>query len=468
MAQEDGKTRDLTRGGVGKLIFVLALPLLAGNIVQQLYGFVDALMVGRFLGVDALAAIGCTGSLTFLVNNFMGGLTYGFSIYTGQRFGAKDFDGVRQSVLVSMTLALIISLIVALLGVIFCRAILVAMHTPPELLDGASVYILLMVGFITVFSMMNMQACLIRALGNNKIPTQIYVTTLVANIILDPLAIIVLDLGIAGAAGATIISQLIGCAVFFYHTKKDFPLLALNFSRENLKFDKEIILEHLKMGFPMGFQASLIAVGGGVLQIALNKLGAMDVASVVAAQRLEGITLMIFLTFAESIAAFTAQNYGAERFDRIIEGVKKCLAITCGVSFIVSAFNIFAGPEILKIFVGVENPQVLEQGAYYLLVNGVFYWLLAVMLVLKLTLQGLGKNTAPTLSGSMELVTRVLIALFLVDQIGYLGVCLANPLSFFAACIPLVIAVSAERRKILELLGQNYVEESSFRLNAAH
>lgn len=468
MAQAENKVRDLTKGEPAKLIFIMALPLLAGNIVSQLYGFVDTLVVGRFLGVEAMAAIGCAGSLIFGVNSFIGGTAYGLTIKTSQLFGAKDFDGVRRSALVSMILAFTVATIVAVIGVAACRAILIAMQTPAELLENATAFITVTFATAVVLMMMNVQASLIRALGNTSIPTKVWSTTLAMNALFDVIAIVILDCGVIGVALATTVAQVIGCVTFYFYTKKEIPMLHSALSSDYFNFDKNFILEHLKLGLPVGLQGAIIAVGGVILQIAINQLGSSEVAAVTAGQRIEGLTLMFFLTFAEVISSFAAQNYGAECYERIIDGVKKSALITCAASFVITAVNVFAGAELLKIFIGESNPQVIEQGAFYLMVNGAFYWVLSLMLVFKLTLQGLGKNSAPTLSGTMELVARVVVALFLVDELGFLGICLANPLSFIAACLPLIPAILAERKRFMELTGNQPEEEIELELNAAH
>ena len=281
--QNKSAVKDLTEGEPAKLIFYFTLPLLAGNVFQQLFGFVDTLIVGRFLGVEALAAVGCTGSLMFLMLGFVMGATSGFSIYTGQRFGAKDYAGIRYSVTVCLVLSVLMSIILAIIGVTYCRELLIFMDTPPEILDGAYSFIVIIYGGVGGFIFLQMQSNLIRALGDSKMPTVIQALTLSINIALEPVAIILLGLGIPGAAGATIVSLIIGNIICAIYIKKKIPLLHMR--KEDWHFDKEIILEHLKIGLPMGFQSSIIAIGAVVLQIALNGLGPVAVASYAAAQR---------------------------------------------------------------------------------------------------------------------------------------------------------------------------------------
>lgn len=446
--------KDLTVGEPAKLIFYFTLPLLAGNVFQQLFGFVDTLIVGRFLGVEALAAVGCTGSLMFLMLGFEMGATSGFSIYTGQRFGAKDFDGIRYSVVVCLTLSVVMSIILAIIGVTYCRELLIFMDTPPEILDGAYSFIVIIYGGVAGFVFIQMQSNLIRALGDSKAPMIIQATTLCINIALEPVAIIGLGLGIPGAAGATIVSLIIGNIICFVYIRKKIPLLHVR--REDWKFDKKVILEHLKIGIPMGFQSSIIAIGAVVLQIALNGLGPIAVASYAAAQRVDGIAVMPMMSFGVAVAAYTAQNFGAQKFQRINEGVKKTIWMSCGFSFVAAAFNIFFGAEIIKLFVGEGETQIIEYGQMFLVVNGLAYWALSLLFIFRFALQGLGQALVPTFAGAVELVMRIVAAIVLVKYLGFLGACLAAPMAWLGAAIPLTIAFWIARRKLMRLYTDDY------------
>ena len=452
MAEEKVKSavKDLTEGEPAKLIFYFTLPLLAGNVFQQLFGFVDTLIVGRFLGVEALAAVGCTGSLMFLMLGFVMGMTSGFSIFTGQRFGAKDYAGIRYSVVVCMTLSIIATIILSAVGVIYCRELLILMQTPPEILDGAYSFIVIIYGGVGGFVIIQMQSNLIRALGDSKMPTVIQATTLCLNIALEPVAIIVLDLGIPGAAGSTIVSLILGNIICFLYIKKKVPLLHI--TGEDFYFDKEIILEHLKIGLPMGFQASIIAIGAVVLQMALNGLGPVAVASFAAAQRVDAIATMPMMSFGIAIAAYTAQNFGAKKFSRISDGVKKTVLMSCSFSVAIAIINILFGTKLIEIFVGEGQDQIIEYGQIFLVTNGVCYWILALLFIFRSALQGLGKSFVPTVAGAMELIMRIAAAIFLVDLWGYQGACLANPMAWVGSCIPLVIAFFIIRRNMQKFL----------------
>ena len=437
--------RDLTEGEPAKLIFFFTLPLIAGNVFQQLYGFVDTLIVGRFLGVEALAAVGCTGSLMFLMLGFVMGLTSGLSIYTGQRFGAKDELGIRQSVVACTILSLISALILTVIGVTFCRDMLEIMQTPQTIIDGAYSFIVIVYGGIVMFVFIQMQTNLIRALGDSKMPTIIQATTLCINIALEPIAIIVLNGGIPGAALATIVSLSIGNIICFFYIKRRVPILHTH--KEDWTINKKILWEHMRIGLPMGFQSSIIAIGAVVLQVALNNLGPTAVAAYAAAMRVDGIAVMPMASFGIAIAAYTAQNYGARKFSRISEGVKKCVYMSCAFSVAVAIFNIFFGADIMYMFVGDGQKQIIDYGQTFLIINGVCYWILSLLFIFRFTLQGLGQSIVPTIAGVMELIMRVVAAVFLVDIFGYIGACLSNPLAWIGACVPLSIAFFVTKRE---------------------
>lgn len=447
MQANDGAVKDLTVGEPARLIFYFTLPLLAGNVFQQLFGFVDTLIVGRFLGVEALAAVGCTGSLMFLMLGFIGGMTSGFSICTGQRFGAKDFDGVRRSAAFCIVLSFIASIVLTILGVTFCRDLLIAMDTPPEILEGAHSFISIIYGGVLLFVFLQMLTNLIRALGDSKMPTVIQATTLCINILLEPIAIIGLGLGIAGSAGATLVALTLGNILCVIYIKKRVHYLHVR--KEDFTFDKKFLLEHLRIGLPMGFQSSIIAIGAVVLQIALNGLGSIAVAAFAAAHRVDGIAVMPMMSFGIAMAAYTAQNFGAKKFERIVEGVKKCVLMSCSFSVLVAVFNIYLGAEIIELFVGAEATQVIEYGRLFLIITGLTYWALALLFIFRFTLQGLGKSFMPTVAGIIELVMRIAAAIFLVKWLGYLGACLAAPMAWIGALIPLAISFFFTARKLI-------------------
>ena len=437
-------TKNLTEGEPARLILGFTLPLIAGNIFQQLYAFVDTLIVGRFLGVESLAAVGCTGCLMFLMLGFVMGLTSGLSICTGQRFGAQDSTGIRKSVAACIVLCLLTSALLTIIGLISCRELLIMMQTPPEILEGAYSFISVIFAGITLFVFLQMQTNILRALGDSRVPTIVLAITLIINIILEPVAILYLGWGIPGAALATVASWLCGNLILFSYIVRHVSVLHLK--RCDLSLSRRILSEHLRLALPMGFQASIIAFGAIILQVALNNLGSTAVAAYAAAQKVDALALMPMMSFGMAIAAYTAQNYGAQKLDRITEGVRKCVYMSGGFSLVAGAFNIFFGSFLTALFVGADATEVIAYGQTYLTVNGSCYWILSLLFIFRSALQGLGQSVVPTIAGVMELIMRAAAAIFLVAAWGFLGACWANPLAWLGSAVPLIIAFFFTRR----------------------
>ena len=434
-------TKNLTEGDPARLIFFFALPLVAGNMMQQLYAFIDTLIVGRFLGVNALAAVGCTGSLMFLALGFLMGFCTGVTIYTGQRFGASDRAGVRQSAAACIMLGVAVALTLTAIVLPLTRTLLVLMETPPEILDGAYDFISIVFAGLTIFLLLYLQNCLIRALGDSTKPTILLAVTLGINIALEPVAILILGWGIPGAALATVVSQAIGALLFYIYIRRRVPALHTRWS--DWKPNRAVLMAHLRMGLPMAFQSSVIAIGAIIVQVALNNLGALPVAAYAATQKIDAVAVMPMLSFGYAMAAYTAQNYGAQKYERIRMGVHACLRMSMAFAVAIGALLIAFGTFFLELFVGADAEgaaEVIAYGHTFLIVNGSAYIILALLLVYRNVLQGLGQSVIPTIAGAMELVMRAGAAIFLCSTLGFLGACMANPLAWIGAAIPVTIA----------------------------
>ena len=434
-------TKNMTEGEPARLIFFFALPLIAGNMMQQLYAFVDTLIVGRFLGVNALAAVGCTGSLMFLALGFIIGFCTGVTIYTGQRFGAGDHAGVRQSAATCIILGVAVALTLTAIVLPLTRTLLVLMETPPEILDGAYDFISIIFAGLIVFILLYLQNCLIRALGDSTKPTILLAVTLGINIALEPVAILILGWGIPGAALATVVSQAIGALLFYIYIRRRVPALHTRWS--DWKPSGAVLLAHLRMGLPMAFQSSVIAIGAIILQVALNNLGALPVAAYAATQKIDAVAVMPMLSFGYAMAAYTAQNYGAQKYERIRMGVRACLRMSIAFAICIGILLIAFGTHVLALFVGADAAgaeEVIAYGQTYLIVNGAMYVVLAILLVYRNVLQGLGQSVIPTIAGAMELIMRAVAAVFLCSSLGFLGACMASPLAWIGAGIPVTLA----------------------------
>ena len=434
-------TKNLTEGDPARLIFFFALPLVAGNMMQQLYAFIDTLIVGRFLGVNALAAVGCTGSLMFLTLGFIMGFCTGVTIYTGQRFGAGDAQGVRRSAAACVVLGILAVLTLTAIILPLTRSLLLLMETPAEIVDGAQDFISIVFAGLTIFLLLYLQNCLIRSLGDSTTPTIFLAVTLAINVALEPVAILVLGWGIPGAALATVFSQAIGAVLFFVYIWRRVPALHTRWT--DWKPDRAVLMAHLRMGLPMAFQASVIAFGAIILQVALNNLGAIPVAAYAATQKIDAVAVMPMLSFGYALAAYTAQNYGAQKYERIRMGVRACLKMSMAFAVGIGALLIAFGSHVLALFVGADAAgaeEVIAYGETFLLVNGSTYVILALLLVYRNVLQGLGQSVIPTIAGAMELLMRAAAAIFLCTYLGFFGACLANPLAWIGAAVPVVLA----------------------------
>lgn len=439
-------TRNLTKGNPAKLILLFTIPLLIGNIFQQFYNIADTFIVGRTIGVNALAAVGCTGSIMFLILGFAQGVTSGLSIITAQKFGAEDKQGVKESYFTGIVISMIITVILTIVSTILARPILILMNTPSEIIDDAYNFVLIIFIGIIASMFFNFFSNIIRALGDSRTPLVYLVIACIINIVLDFGFILIFKMGVAGAACATVTAQGVSALLCLWHIKRN--LLILKLKKNDLKISKEALLEHIKISLPMGFQASIIAIGAIILQFTLNSLGATSVAAYTAAQKIDTIATQPMMSFGITMATYTAQNYGAEKIERIKEGVRKCVLISVTFSVVVGLINVFAGHFLTGIFVGYDQKEVISLSQIYLTSNGLCYSLLSLLFIYRYTLQGLGQSFIPTVAGIMELIMRTFAAIMLSKPLGFLGVSLANPLAWFGACIPLISAYYIIFRKI--------------------
>ena len=439
-------TKKMTEGSPAKLIVMFTIPLLIGNIFQQLYSMVDTLIVGRTLGVDALAAVGCTGSINFLILGFAMGVSTGLAIITAQRFGAKDEEGVRRSVAAGAWISLGVTVVLTAVSVPLARQILELMNTPMEIIDGAYDYIIVIFWGIIACMLFNFLSNIIRALGDSRTPLLFLVIACILNIVLDFGLILGAGMGVAGAAGATIISQMVSGLLCLWYIKKKLPILHL--SKDDWKVSGWDMKQHFKISMPMGFQMSIIAIGAVVLQFVLNGLGSAAVAAFSAAQRIDQIAGQPMNSFGTTMATYAAQNYGAGEIGRIKKGVLQCCLISVGFSIAVGLVNVFAGYQMAGFFVGDGERAVQSMAQTYLQINGAMYFVLALLYIFRFTLQGLGKGFMPTVAGVMELIMRTFAAVFLTAAVGFAGACWASPLAWVGACIPLAVAYFLTMRRL--------------------
>ena len=430
--------KDMTSGKPIKLIWNFTIPLLIGNLFQQLYNMADTFIVGRTIGVHALASVGSTGSIIFLILGFANGLTAGLAIPLAQRYGAKNYSGVKRSFYVSILISAVVAILLTILSMIFCRQILEVMQTPAEIIDGAYDY--LMVIFAGIFSSMafNLLSNIFRSIGDAKTPLYFLVIACIMNIILDVVFIAGFGMGVEGAGYATVLSQIFSALACIIYIWKKIPILRLN--SKDFVAESSDVREHVRISFPMAFQSSIIAIGAIIIQITLNQLGATAVAAYTAAQKIDQVAILPMMSFGVTMVTFVAQNYGAKKCDRIWRGVRDCIKLS--LTFAISVgiiLNVFS-PIFIRAFVGVGHEEVVELGAIYFITNGTMYSLLSLLFIYRYTLQGVGKTFTPTVAGIMELCMRAFAAVVLSNLYGYTGATMANPLAWLGSLIPLMIA----------------------------
>lgn len=441
-------TKNLTVGNPAKVVLLFTLPLLIGNVFQQMYGFVDAFVVGQTLGLQSLAAVGSTGGLSFLLLGFAWGATAGFAIPTAQAFGAGDDRGVRRSVAAGAILTGALAVALTAIAVPIARPMLELMRTPPDIIDDATIFITVTFWGIGATLFFNFLSSSIRALGDSRTPLFFLAIASVLNIVLVYALIVGLGFGVEGAALATVLSQLVSVVLCMWLIQRKMPSLHLR--REDWRLTRAELITPLRIGLPMGFQSSIIAIGTIVLQFALNGLGSDAVGAYTAAQKVEGLAMAPLASFGLAMATFTAQNYGARAHKRIRQGVLQTSIMSVSFSFAIAAVNIVFGPAIVRMFIGSGQEDVVSKAQTFLVLGGVCYFSLGLLFVFRNALQGMGRTLVPTLAGVMELVTRIVAALVLATHFGFVGVCLAGPLAWISALIPVWISYARQRRRLLE------------------
>lgn len=429
---------DLTKGSPLKLIFWFTIPLLIGNIFQQFYSLSDTLIVGQTLGVKALAAVGSTGSVQFLIIGFAQGLTAGLSILTAQYYGAKDFKGVRRSFAISIVISLIVGVILTIVSLILVDHILVLMQTPPAIMADARTFLQIMLGGMLAPIGFNLLSNVIRALGDSRTPLWFLIISSVINIGLELLFILGFHWGIAGAGWATILAQLIATLMCAVYIIVKVPVLHIGW--RHFKLQRARVKAHLNVGLPMAFQMSIIAIGTIVLQAALNSLGTNSVAATTAAQKIDQLATQPLMSFGVTMATFAAQNFGAHKYERIIKGVKQTMWLSGSFSVVAGLIEIFWGQQLVGLFVGHQDMAVLHLSQTYFNIIGSTYILLSMLFIMRNTLQGLGRSAIPTLAGAAELFMRVFAALVLVHFFAYAGACFSEPLAWLGSCAVLLPA----------------------------
>ncbi|SDI24966.1 putative efflux protein, MATE family [Pseudobutyrivibrio sp. 49] len=427
-------TKKLTEGNPLTLILGFSIPMLAGLLFQQMYSLVDTIIVGQTLGDSALAAVGSTGSINFLINGFCIGVCSGFAIPVAQRFGAESYDSMRKFVGNSIILSVIFSLMLTIIVSIFCYQILAIMQTPDDIIDLAYSYISIIFFGIPVTFLYNLTAGIMRSLGDSKTPTYFLIMAAGINIVLDIAFILGLKMNVEGPALATVISQLIAGLSCLIYMRKKFPILKM--AKTDMVLGKHHTQVLISMGIPFGLQYSITAIGSVILQTAVNGLGTIAVASMTAGVKVSMFVVCPFDALGGTMATYAGQNVGAKNIQRVKRGVWTAQLLGTIYAVIIFVILFFSGRYILRLFTATDI--VIEQAMMFLLANAITYTLLAAVNIFRFAIQGMGFSTFAIYSGVMEMIARILVAFTFVPMIGYAGAIWASPIAWLFADIFLI------------------------------
>lgn len=444
--------KDLTEGSPIILIIGFAIPMILGNLLQQLYNFADTMIVGHFLGVDALAGVGATGSINFLIVGFCIGVCSGFSIPVAQMYGAKRYVDLRRYVANAIYLSIGFSVVITIVVSILCRNILLFMNTPENIIEYSYVYILTIFFGIPVTFFYNVLAGFIRSVGDSKTPLICLVISTIVNIGLDIFFIKVLGLGIFGAALATVLSQLMSGVLCLIVIIRKFPVLHVK--KEEWKPVARLMSKLCAMGLPMGLQYSITAIGSVILQTSVNGLGSIAVAATTAAGKVNMLFLCILDALGASMATYGGQNLGAGKIDRIRHGVKAAGFLGIVYSIIAFVVGIIVRKPLINLFLEEPNQELIDMASMHVLITLGALSLLVFVNELRFLIQGVGFSNLAVFAGLFEMIARTLAGLFIVPALGFLGACLASPLAWLLAdmfLFPAYFSVMKKLEKQIEL-----------------
>lgn len=447
-------TKDMTTGSPMKLILGFAVPLLFGFLFQQFYSVVDTVIVGQFLGVKALAGVGSTGSLNFMIIGFCMGVCNGFAIPVAHKFGAKDFSGMRQFIANSVWLSAGFAVVMTAAVVLLCRNILTWMNTPEDIFEFAYTYILIIFWGIPASYLYNLLSGIIRSMGDSRTPLMFLLLSSVLNIGLDLLCILTFRMGIAGAAVATVVSQLISGVLCLFYMRRKFDILKIE------KDEWKVNFSHMKtlcgMGVPMGLQYSITAIGSVILQTSVNSLGSVAVAAVTAAGKVSMFFSCPFDAMGSTMATYGGQNVGANKLDRLGKGLFSCSVLGIVYALIAFVALFFWGDVFIGMFVKEGSAEIMAQARQMLIIISAFYIPLAFVNIIRFMIQGMGFSAFAVLAGVCEMAARALSGLFLVPAFGFTGACYASPLAWLLADAFLIPAYIHVRRKLEKMMGGGY------------
>ena len=432
--------KDLTKGKPSVLILTFALPIFLANLLQLTYSIVDTRIVGTFLGENMLAAVGATTTLSNLIIGFLLGLSNGFAIVTAQKFGAKDIRAVKKSFATAIILGVSTALVLTVAGLVFLHPILKFLNIPDELFKKSASYISVIIAGLLATFLYDICAAVLRAIGDTITPLIILAISVALNVAGDIFFVVIVKAGVRGAAVATVLAQLIAFIVCAFYMVKKYDILRL--SRTDFKgMESAMVKNMLGGGLSMGFMSSLVNIGSLTLQTAINKLGQDIIVAHTAARKISEIFMVMFTVFGQTMATYCGQNIGAGKVDRVKKGIRLSILYTCIWCTLVVIASYTIGGWLVYLVTGSSNDAVIVNATNYLKFDTIFYYVTAVICIVRNAMQGLGEHITPLISSSLEMIGKIIIAATLVPVMGYTGVIIAEPLVWFIMVIPLIVKI---------------------------
>ena len=441
---KDVEMKDLTKGNIIKLLLAFSIPLLIGNVFQQLYNIVDTKVVGELLGEDALAAIGASSPLFSLIFGAVNGMGNGFGIVVSKYYGSKDMNRMRQAVANSIILSISITVVVTILALAFLRPLLLVLNTPVEILPVCMAYIRIIIIFMLFTTAYNLCAAMLRALGDTIRPLIFLIISTVINVGLDLFFVGVLRMGVQGAAYATVIAQAVSFICCIVYIAKKCPELHLQ--KTDFVLESSMLGDLLGQGAAMAFMLCFVSIGTLILQSAINRFGTRTIAAHTIARKISEMGMLPFSTLGVAAATFTGQNLGAGQFKRIRRGMRdSILLFWIWDTFVIIAIYAFA-PVLIRLISGATTQEIIDTARWYLRFDTPFYYVLGIVIVVRNSLQGLGRKIIPMIASGIELIGKLIVAWVLADRMGYFGIIISEPVTWIMMAILLTAAFLTDKR----------------------
>ncbi|MBQ8107891.1 MAG: MATE family efflux transporter [Ruminococcus sp.] len=436
---------NMTKGSIFRCLISFAIPVLIGNIFQQLYNVADTAIIGNFLGDDALAAVGAAAPVYGLLIGFAGGLTNGFAVIIARYFGAGDEKMMKKAVALTYVLSAATALVLTVASALSLDPLLRSLSTPKEIMADTKGYLMTIILFSAVTIAYNMFAGMMRAVGNTKAPLIFLVISTFVNIILDVLFVKGFGLGVSGAAAATVISQVISAALCMAYMYKRCPILI--FRKSRLTMDKALLGDLFTTGISMGLMYAIVSVGSVILQGAVNSFGKATITAHTAARKIDDIFMLPLGTIAMSSSTFASQNFGAGRIDRVKKGIRYSILLAMGWSLISLLVVLTLRRPLVHWLTGTADPTVIRISSKYIIWNVSFFCVLSILLVLRSSLQGVGRKLVPICGSAVEFLMKIAASAVLAPKLGYFGICICEPVIWIACAVIVLIDYSVFLRK---------------------